>query len=1103
MNFKNSYSREEFLSFVKDLIPGIIEDIRPVNLGNGFKAIKYANFLGTSEELDLSIFELKIEGKAEKKIYQAKEGFKLMKEHQTYRALAVYYSEDDQNWRLSLMQMTPEKTETGNITQKFSNPRRYSFYLGPQAKTKTPENFLIKKGVAEDFDDLLSRFSVEVVNKEFYKEIAKFFRRLVGGDIKLGSKLEHFDPEMVLPSVSLENKKIYQEFAVRLIGRIIFCWFLKQKKSAEGISLLPDEFLSKEAVENTSEYYHNVIEKIFFQVLNKPINQRNPELTNGYEKIPYLNGGLFDPHHDDFYENQPNWALKIPDDWFLKLFEILETYNFTIDENTVSDVDLSIDPEMLGRIFENLLAEINPETGESARKSTGSYYTPRPIVEYMVDQSLIQFLLTKTKISEEKIKALVSINELDDEKNPLTQAEKQKVVDALDTIKVIDPACGSGAFPIGILQKIVFILDKTDPHGRSWFQKKFSNIDPLLYDFYRKKFENENFDYIRKTGIIRDSIYGIDIQPIAIEVSKLRCFLTLVVDEEIDDNDPVNRGIQPLPNLEFKFVAANTLIKLPDSSHKKNNSFNLFESDDEISQLKKLREEYFVANGSHKNKVKEEFLQAQTKIALSQINKTGIGSKSLALANWEPFKYTSCEWFDSDWMFGVKAFDIVIGNPPYVEHKKLKYISPLLKKNYLTYSGTADLYVYFYENGIKNLKENGILVYITSNKFLKTSYGENLRKYFTTFKINEIIDFTNVHVFEALVTSCILSISKRNNSNNKVKIAFANDSLLNFADLTGFIEDNEFFLKQSLLSETIWQLENETKLALKGKIESGSVTIGNISTISIYRGITTGYNPAFIIDDEKSKELIKEDEVNKVVIKRLLQGRNIKKWFYESNNENLLFVPWHFPLNKDASTFGASENAEKKLKAGYPSLYKHLLKFKKELADRNKDETGIRYEWYSLQRCAASYYPEFEKEKIIWGLTANKWAFSYDKDKHFLPSNGYILTSQKVSLMYLLALMNSKLMEFYFGFIGIMTAGGAFTLKHETISELPIRIISDSNQNFFVEIVDKILDITKSDSYITDSTKQTEVKEYENQIDQMVYELYDLTPEEIKIIEES
>ena len=427
-----------------------------------------------------------------------------------------------------------------------------------------------------------------------------------------------------------------------------------------------------------------------------------------------------------------------------------------------------------------------------------------------------------------------------------------------------------------------------------------------------------------------------------------------------------------------------------------------------------------------------------------------------------------------------------------MEHKKLKNISGLLKNNYKTYSGTADLYVYFYENGIKQLRDKGTLVFITSNKFIKTSYGENLRKYFTKYRINEIIDFTEVHVFEALVSSCIFSITKQEHFSGSFRVAFANDSLANFSNISWFINQQYFLIPQNNLSEKIWQLENESDLELKLKIENGSIKMNELSSINIFRGITTGYNPAYIIDEEKRNELIIEDNSNTSILKPLLQGRNIRKWVFNKSSEYLLFIPWHFPLHKDNTINGSSLKAEKEFKQRYPSLFSHLNKFKKELSDRNVDETGVRYEWYALQRCAASYYPEFEKEKIIWGLTSDKWTFAYDNENHFLPSNGYILTSSDVPIKYLLGILNSKLMEFYFGFIGIMTAGGAFTLKQETVSEFPIKIITEDKQKTFIDKVEKILKA---------KAKNHDTVELEKEIDIMVYHLYNLTYEEAKIID--
>jgi adenine-specific DNA-methyltransferase len=224
--------------------------------------------------------------------------------------------------------------------------------------------------------------------------------------------------------------------------------------------------------------------------------------------IPYLNGGLFSQHEEDYYklgngeQSIYHNTLIVPDTWIMGLFETLETYNFTIDENTSFDEELSIDPEMLGRIFENLLAEINPETGESARKSTGSYYTPRVIVNYMIDESLFLYLKEKTNIEESKLRSLISYDLEDDNINLVSDMEKNKVSQALGSVKILDPACGSGAFPIGALQKIVFILQQIDQDGQLWFKKQIQNTPIELRKVIEREFKEKNFDYIRKLGII-------------------------------------------------------------------------------------------------------------------------------------------------------------------------------------------------------------------------------------------------------------------------------------------------------------------------------------------------------------------------------------------------------------------------------------------------------------------------------------------------------------------------------------------------------------------------------------------------------------------------
>ncbi len=445
---------------------------------------------------------------------------------------------------------------------------------------------------------------------------------------------------------------------------------------------MPNDLLSLGAVTKTPDYYHSILEPIFFEVLNKPVKSRK----DGYDKepfssIPYLNGGLFSPQDDDFFNyNEAKQAnnrttVIIPDEWLQKFFEVLETYNFTIDENTSFDEELSIDPEMLGRIFENLLAEINPETGESARKSTGSYYTPRVIVDYMVDESLLLYLKNQTQLDEERLRAVISYDLHDDEKNLLSEDERERIISALEKVKILDPACGSGAFPIGALQKIVFILQQADPEGKLWFRKQIKNTPPEIRRVVEREFAHKNFDYIRKLGIIRENIYGVDIQPIATEISRLRCFLTLVVDERIQE-DLENRGIEPLPNLDFKFVTANSLIGLPGSQE--NSQIGLFEDDAGIRELKELRDMFFNASGTERDQLKLQFVQAQNRMFQRLISEHRRDHADLTtkLTTWDPFSHKSSSWFDPEWMFGVKkGFDIVIANPPYINAIEMKKTS--------------------------------------------------------------------------------------------------------------------------------------------------------------------------------------------------------------------------------------------------------------------------------------------------------------------------------------------------------------------------------------------------------------------------------------------
>jgi hypothetical protein len=1009
--------------------------------------------------------------------------------------------------------LTSTKTGRPKGEEELTPARRYSFLVGENEPNHTAQQQLYPLLLDDErnptLTDLENAFNIEKVTKEFFKKYKELYLELKDNLEKIIAKDTNVKEEFSTKKVDII------EFSKKLLGQIVFLYFL-QKKGWLGVppekpwgegdkSFLRSLF--KRCVEEGNNFFNDYLEVLFYDTLNNPRkNQLDSSFSRYFDcKIPFLNGGLFEPINDYDWRHThiilPNKLFSNQNkseegDLGTGILDVFDRYNFTVKEDEPLDKEVAIDPEMLGKVFENML-----EVKE--RKSKGSYYTPREIVHYMCQESLINYLdaeinvkpksLSKkeavqmklmgeqqpvqeilivseyaTVIPKKDIEEFVRYGEFaiehDTAKEEGTTSYKHKlhecirenaelIDEKLENIRICDPAVGSGAFLVGMMTEIMKARNTLTTYLKS-----------------RKTGDDRRTKYYFKWNAIQNCLYGVDIDPSAVDIAKLRLWLSLVVDEE-----NINQ-INTLPNLDYKIVCGDSLLGYPFMPR-------------QLENIEKLKEEFFDKTSP------QEKLELRKKINLS-IRKLFEGSeRSLGYKVNFDFKINFSEVFHKK-----GGFDVVIANPPYVEHKKLKSVSHLFKGQYLTYSGTTDLYVYFYERGLDLLRSKGVLTFISSNKFTKTSYGAGLRYLLAQQKIQQIIDFTKIHIFEALVASCIL-IASKDKCNKELIFSSADDTIADFIDLSDFIRKHQIKIKSKGLNQEIWQLEDTKKLILKSKIEEGSKNLGDLETINIFRGVTTGCNEAFVIDNSLRIKLIKENMKNIEVVKPLLQGRHIKKWTYQSDNEFLLFIHWHFPLHTDTEISGASKKAEQEFKSKYPSIYKHLLSFKEHLENRNREETGKRYEWYSLQRCAASYYPEFEKEKVIWGLTADKWAFAYDNKGHYLPSNGYILTSVEIPIKYLLALMNSKLMEFYFHFIGIMTAGGAYTLKHETIGAFPIKEIPLSDQQPFVTLVDRILAITKDEDYLQNPEKQAKVKAREREIDQLVYKLYGLTEEEIRIVE--
>jgi type II restriction/modification system DNA methylase subunit YeeA len=762
----------------------------------------------------------------------------------------------------------------------------------------------------------------------------------------------------------------------------------------------------------------------------------------------------------------------------------------------------------LGKVFENLLASYNPETATTARKATGSYYTPKEIVDYMVEESLKEYFKTKTSLSEEKIENLFY-----QEEPQLSDEEKKELVQAIADVKIIDPACGSGAFCMGALHKLVELLNKIDPYNELWKEEQQRRLTNELSERWEEMNEEErkeeieyllevfneqrNYpDYGRKLYLIQNCIYGVDIQPIAVQLTKLRFFLSLILDQKPSNDKNNNFGILPLPHLETRFVCANTLIGLESS---RRGSVGIIRTQEVMKierELKRIRERYFrVRNRKQKQELEEKDRELREKLA-ELLKRQGWDNKDIQkIISFDILDPTAkADWFDPEWMFGVvDGFDIVIGNPPYVRQEKIKKDKPLLQKQgYEVFTSTADLYVYFYEKGYQLLKQQGVLAYITSNKWMRAKYGENLRKFLKEKNtIIKLVDFGGYRVFEQTVDTCILLFKKEKPPKEHTFEFLTVPS--DVEDLENYLENaNWQRMEQEKLSNNGWTLGDDKVLSLKEKIEKVGKPLKEWD-VKIYRGVLTGYNDAFIIDTETRNRILancKDEEERKrteEIIKPVLRGRDIERYRYKWAG---LWIICTFPSKKI--------DIEQ-----YPALKEYLASFGERLLQDGKPghRKKTPHKWYETQDNIA-YYPEFEKEKIVWQEMSLEPSFAYDDKKFYTLQTAYIMTGE--NLKFILGLLNSKISKWYMQNLAYSLSEGAQRWIKQYVEQIPLPPITKENQPLADQIVQKvqeILTLTQSPDFETSQEKQQKVKDLEREIDQLVYKLYGLTEEEIKIIE--
>ncbi|RMF97982.1 MAG: class I SAM-dependent DNA methyltransferase [Candidatus Schekmanbacteria bacterium] len=992
---------------------------------------------------------------------------------------------------------------------------------------------------------------------------------------------------------------------------MIFIWFMRERGLVPKELFEEGKIKSilKDTNPENSSYYKAILQNLFFATLSTRKEERkfrderrfykgyNPDFGNQYVfryhdlfkypnkikeyfgDIPFLNGGLFEClddkynriYIDGFTETKKHQPY-VPNFLFFNserdfdlnkvygtknkrykvqgLLNILSSYNFTIDENSPDDADIALDPKLLGRVFENLLASFNPETSTTARKATGSYYTPREIVDYMVIDSLKEYFKTHLPEIKDLDKKLETLFSTGSDENPFSKSESKKLVELIENVRIVDPAVGSGAFPMGALNKMVFILGKIDPQNELWKEAQLKAAEAIPDPQVRRNtkeqieelFQGKNADYGRKLYLIQKCIYGVDIQQIAVEIAKLRFFISLLVDEKIDKNKN-NWGIEPLPNLDFKIMQGNSLISeflgidfdngqakreqagrrmllvekedrlIKEFEQKKIDYQN--ESDkDNKARLKKEVEDLMIRIFETKiKKQKSDYFrrmeEIERKCAVFPNRKTreeAIKKEKQKLAQTTGFDLERIEeqlrevtsknkakpffpWklYFAEVFAEKGGFDIVIANPPYIQLQKAvndkQHYADLYKDaGYETFDRRGDIYCLFYELGIKLLRPNGILTYISSNKWMRAGYGDKLRRFFTKYNPLILIDL-GPNVFEsATVDTNILILQKAENQHNLCAVTYNNKSI----PLSEAVK-NCHIIKN--LSSQAWFIGSEAERKLKEKIERIGKPLKEWY-VKIFYGIKTGLNEAFIITTQKRDEILancKDEEERRrteAIIKPILRGRDIKRYYYEWAGLWVIIIPAGWT---DGNRNG--KDPEKFIYSSFPSLMNYLRLFENEA--KKRDDQGDY--WWELRHCA--YYSEFEKEKVVWAETDQSLNTVIVSPGIYLQKTCFMIISNQPKILN--GFLNSKLSQWYIRNLSSNLGQRGMSLTKESVEKLPLPSITFTNKTIVQQIeslVDKIIAAKKQN-------KNADTSEYEHQIDQLVYKLYSLTPEEIAIVE--
>ncbi len=864
-------------------------------------------------------------------------------------------------------------------------------------------------------------FDVEPVTKAFfaaYKRIFDSVERAVSG---FGGGEEE-----------RENRRM---FVQTLFDRLMFVYFLSRKGwlsfggDKDYLNALWRDYRNNRT--NDSNFCRDRLRPLFFAGLNdytlKDLGSER-ETLKLIGSAPFLNGGLFSMNDLDISSD-----ITVPDSAIEAILgSLFDKFNFTVMESTPFDIEVAVDPEMLGKVFEELV---------TGRRDSGAYYTPRPVVSFMCREALKGYLECRDiGLPAEVIARFVDERDASD----ISPADARAVGEALDEVTVVDPACGSGAYLLGMMQELV-------------------ELHTALYDVG----VDARGLYDLKLSIIERNLYGVDVDEFAVNIAMLRMWLSLAIEGEGDTPEP-------LPNLDFKIVRGDSLLG-PDPSAE--NYGDLFRH-----QLRQLADEL--------GDLKAEHMRAKTgqrKDALEGDIKRVKSDLRAALAD-SPTPVTGGGGGLLDWrvefaeVFVRGGFDIAIANPPYIQLQRDGGRLGRLYRNtgYRVFAGRGDVYQLFYERGCQLLRPLGLLAYITSNSWLKAQYGNRQRRYFseqhTPLRLLELGE----GVFEsAIVDSCVLLLRKGGGSGG----AFPAVDMDRLAD-GGFPPDENLWGRARPDGDAPWSVLSLAEHIIMDKMRAKGTPLRGWD-VKIRMGIKTGYNEAFIIDETTKRALAEEDPKSAEIIAPILRGRDIQR--YRARWAGLYLIATIPAMNVDIDE--------------YPAVEKYLMSFGKDrleqsgkkLADGRKSRSRTGHSWFELQ-VATAYYEEFAKEKLLWIELVEKGRFAYHNGVMFCVNTAYTMTGE--SIKYLCALLNSNLVTWFMKNTALNSGMGTTRWVRFTVETIPIPKLAATRQRPFVRLIDAILEAKDADP-------DADVSRLEREIDRRVYDLYGLTDREAAAIERS